>query len=127
MGSGRVYDAATSRGIANAIVTIKVLDNAIFPGADQDARKLTVETDSAGYYDAKGIPPGLFEFRAEATGYFPHTVQIRKYDVIEDDEGIDLPLRESIVVEGLVQNEAMQPVESATIMQLTIRKDISRS
>ncbi|MEE2902522.1 MAG: carboxypeptidase regulatory-like domain-containing protein [Myxococcota bacterium] len=114
--SGRVYDAATSRGIANAIVTIKVLDNAIFPGADQDARKLTVETDSAGYYDAKGIPPGLFEFRAEATGYFPNTVQIRKYDVIENDEGIDLALRESIVVEGLVQNEAMQPVENAKII-----------
>ena len=114
--SGRVYDAATSRGIANAVVTIKVLDNAIFPGADQDARKLTVETDSAGYYDAKGIPPGLFEFTAEATGYFPNTVQIRKYDVIENDEGIDLPLRESIVVEGLVQNEAMQPVENAKII-----------
>ena len=114
--SGRVYDATTSRGIAHAIVTIKVLDDAIFPGADQDAKRITVETNSNGYYDARGIPPGLFQFKAEASGYFPKTIQIRKYDILENDEGVDLPLRESIAVEGLVQNEARQPVENAKII-----------
>jgi len=114
--SGRVFDHETSRGIHGALVTIKPLAGAYVLKPNDNSGKLVVTTGPAGYYYAEGIPPGAFEFLAEASGYMPTRQRIRKLSVIEDDEGIDLALKKAIVIEGRVINQSNAPVSQATVV-----------
>jgi hypothetical protein len=111
-----VYDRKTSRGIAQALVTIKVLSGSALLQPNQEDGGLTVTTDAAGYYLARGIPPGSFEFQAEASGYFPRSVRIRKFGVVEDDEGIDIDMEKAISIEGKVTGPNGEAVVGAHII-----------
>jgi protocatechuate 3,4-dioxygenase beta subunit len=113
--SGRVFERETSRGIQGALVTIKALNDGQLIVPNETDGRLTLTTDAAGYYYAKGIPPGSFEFRAEASGFMPTTLRLRKFSVVEDDKGIDLALEKAISIEGRVLDQKAQPVAEAMI------------
>jgi hypothetical protein len=114
--TGRVFDRETSRGIHGARVSIKPLSDARLLKPSEEDGKLSVTTGPAGYYAAQGVPPGAFEFLAEASGYMPTKKHIRKMSVVEDDEGIDFGLRIAIAIEGRVIDQNGKGIADASLI-----------
>jgi len=65
--SGRVTDAATSAGLANATVTVVELSRA-------------TSTNATGGYDFGDLPGGVYSLRVDAAGYQPQTKSIALSD-----------------------------------------------
>jgi hypothetical protein len=71
---GRVYDAGSDAGVANAIVTL-------------EGRGATLTTE-AGFFRLEGVLPGAYTLRVEAFGYRPSEMPLD----LETDATVNVPL-----------------------------------
>jgi hypothetical protein len=118
---GRVVekDATGTFGVANATVAFDRRQGGGFgrfgpPGSDDDAEKMSVQTDASGFFELRHVPSGRGGVEIDAERFEIQTARVEVENGGEADVG-EVVLAKAVLVRGRVLDEAGKPVAQARV------------